>query len=197
MNKFLLLLGPSGVGKTSIINELKRIDKRFEYISPYTTRQLRDGENDKKSISDETMHQMSNLGLFLTINEKYGIKYATPKFSIRDSIDEGRFPVLDWPIDRLEIMEKEFSGKLLVIYIEPPSLEDLRIRLNCDERDVNGVRFEESARELERLWRGDFEGRYHFRFISKTGEIPLISQQIYNIYTESMCEGNSHGKEIC
>ena len=44
MQKFLLLLGVSGVGKSTIIRKLLAMDERFVYISPYITRQLREGE---------------------------------------------------------------------------------------------------------------------------------------------------------
>ncbi|MBI2459148.1 MAG: hypothetical protein HYV53_01175 [Parcubacteria group bacterium] len=58
MSKFLLLLGPSGVGKSAIIDELSKFDNRFVYISPYMTRPLRLGEKNKVAVSDEQMDEM-------------------------------------------------------------------------------------------------------------------------------------------
>ncbi|HBD04983.1 TPA: hypothetical protein DCZ32_00830, partial [Candidatus Uhrbacteria bacterium] len=58
MSKLLLLLGPSGVGKSAIIDELSKLDSRFVYISPYMTRPLRQGERNKIAVSDEQMDEM-------------------------------------------------------------------------------------------------------------------------------------------
>lgn len=77
MTKFLLLLGPSGTGKSTIIRELRQMDERFIYISPYITRPLRENETDKVHISDQEMDLRKENGEFLTINNLYGIRYAT------------------------------------------------------------------------------------------------------------------------
>lgn len=196
MTKFLLLLGPSGVGKTSIINELKRLDDRFDYISPYITRPLRNEEKDKVSVTNEIMDEMNNRGMFLAINEKYGIRYATPRIPIVQALENSRFPVLDWPISKLGLMREAFPGKLLAVYIEPPSLNDLRERLGRDGRDIDGTRYNEAVVELARLWNGDFDGQYDLRITSKSDEIHSIGERIYCRYLESFCEGNPRGKEI-
>jgi len=196
MTKFLLLLGPSGVGKTSIINELKYLDDRFNYISPCITRPLRSGEKDKIFITNKIMDEMDSKGMFLAINEVYGIRYATPRLPITEALEKGRFPVLDWPIGKMDIMRKAFPGKLLTVYIEPPSLDDLRERLGRDGRDTSGTRYEEAVVELTKLWKGDFDGQYDFRTISQSEEIRSIARQIYNRYVESTCEGNLRGKEF-
>ncbi|MBU4010588.1 MAG: guanylate kinase, partial [Proteobacteria bacterium] len=62
LSKFLLLLGVSGVGKSTLIRELKRLDERFIYISPYMTRPLREGESDKIEVSNEEMDLMISKG---------------------------------------------------------------------------------------------------------------------------------------
>ena len=67
MSKFLLLLGPSGVGKSAIIDELSKLDSRFVYISPYMTRPLRVGERNKVAISDKQMDKMWARGELLSV----------------------------------------------------------------------------------------------------------------------------------
>ncbi len=196
MTKFLLLLGPSGVGKSSIINELRSLDTRFDYISPYITRPLRTDEKDKISVSSEVMDEMDRNKMFLTINEVYGIRYATPKLPIIKALNENRFPILDWPINKISIMRSSFPGRLMSVYVEPPSLDDLRERLGRDRRDINGIRYGEAVAELTKLWSGEFDGQFDFRLVSRSGEVRSISRQIYVRYVESMCEGNSHGKEF-
>jgi guanylate kinase len=114
VSKFLLLLGPSGVGKSTIIEELCRIDKRFVYISPYTTRPLREGEKNKISISGEQMDEMWSRRELLVINKLYGIRYATPRLPIEEALASEGFPVLDWPVSRIEVMNQAFPNQLYV-----------------------------------------------------------------------------------
>lgn len=195
MTKFLLLLGPSGTGKSTIIHELKRLDNRFVYISPFITRPLRKGEEDKTSVSDSIMDEMTKRGEFLVVNNLYGIRYATPKMTITNAFQEGRFPVLDWPISKLGIMTDAFPNKLFSVYVEPPSLDELRERLNRDGRDLDGHRFSEAVTELKSLWAGEFNGKYDLKIVNQFGEIDGVSRKIYNSYTESIGEGNRRSKE--
>ncbi len=182
MNKFLLLLGPSGVGKSTIIKELRATDDRFVYISPYITRPLREGETDKISVSNETMDEMASRGEFLVINEIYGIRYATPKQPILDALDGGKFPVLDWPVHRIGIMEEAFGGRLYRVYVSPPNLEELRVRIDKDGRDKDGSRYNEASKELARFWAGEYDGICDLKIVSRDGQIPELSGQIYAEY---------------
>lgn len=60
--KLLLLLGPSGVGKSSIIRELQATDARFVYVTPYTSRVLRPEETDKVHVTADQMDELEKNG---------------------------------------------------------------------------------------------------------------------------------------
>jgi len=184
--KFLLLLGVSGVGKSTIIANLKKLDNRFVYISPYITRMLREGEKDKIFITDEAMDEMNKRGEFLVINKKYGIRYATPLLPIVTALNKANFPVLDWPANRMSIMTKAFADKLCIVYLLPPSIEELERRLACDNRDADGSRIAEAREELEAFDLGTYEGRYSLRVTTQTGEDETIAQTIYEHYLKSL-----------
>ncbi len=196
MSKFLLLLGPSGVGKSAIIQELRKSDKRFVYISPYITRPLRVEETDKVSVDNETLDEMANRGEFLVINEIYGVRYATPKKPIVNALEAGKFPVLDWPIHKIDIMTKAFPGRLYKVYVSPPSLRELKTRIDKDGRDIDGSRFGKAAEELEQFWNGKYDSICDLKIVSQTGLIPELTRQIYSKYLESIGkEGNHKSKE--
>ncbi|MFA6572028.1 MAG: hypothetical protein WCT77_12420 [Bacteroidota bacterium] len=182
MNRLLLLLGPSGVGKSTIINELCNLDNRFIYISPYITRKLRDGENNKISIGDKEMEEMSKRGEFLCVNEIYNTRYGTPKFPIIKSFEEGNFPVLDWPAEKIGIMEKVFSGRLYVVYMIPPSIDELKKRLSKDSRDPDGVRLKSAIKELIEFESGRLDNVYDLKIISRTNCVAETAQMIYKNY---------------
>lgn len=182
MSKFLLLLGPSGVGKSSIIEELIRLDGRFVYISPFMTRSLREGEKNKVSISDEEMDKMSERGEFLVINELYEVRYATPRQPIEQALKEGNFPVLDWPISRMSVMTEAFPNQLYVVYISPPSIEALQQRLTKDDRDADGHRLRSAREELEAIESSRHAGIYDFEIVSEENQVPKVAQTIYANY---------------
>ncbi len=185
MSKFLLILGPSGVGKSTIIEELCRLDSRFVYISPYMTRSLREREINKISISGEQIDKMWNRGELLVINEIYGVRYATPKLPIVQALAERNFPVLDWPITRLKVMTQWFSGQLHIVYVSPPSIDVLRQRLARDKRDTDGNRLQCACKELKAYWSSKYAGICNFEIVAEENQVPKIVQAIYASYLES------------
>lgn len=184
--KFLLLLGPSGAGKSTIIKHLKKIDHRFIYINPYTTRSLRPGEDDKVSISSDEMERLQKNGKLLTVNEIYGIYYATPKAIIDDALADNNFPVLDWPVSKLELMQKNYGEALFIVYVEPDNIEELRRRLSLDTRDKDGQRYQAGQKEMNDLHDGLYDAFIDFRIINKQGCDQEIAQMIYQNFLESM-----------
>ncbi|MCG2688206.1 hypothetical protein L6250_01035 [Candidatus Parcubacteria bacterium] len=181
MSKFLLLLGVSGVGKSSIIEELTKLDSRFVYISPYMTRPLRDGEKNKIPITNEQMDEMWKKNELLAINELYGIRYATPRLPIIQALNEKNFPVLDWPISKIRTMRQAFPNQLYVVYIVPPSIEVLQQRLK-DGRDKDGSRLINAKEELSAYWASQYKGCYDFEIVSEVDQIIKVAQAIYKKY---------------
>jgi guanylate kinase len=184
--KFLLLLGPSGVGKSRIIWVLREMDRRYVYISPFTNRRLRDGETDKVYVDDAKMDRMAAAGEFLIVNELFGYRYATPRRTILDALATGQFPLLDWPVDRLSVMQEAFEDKLFVVYVEPPSLEVLAERLKADGRDGDGGRFRAATDELEHYWAGESDGICDLKVTSVEGQVPQLAATIHDAYLRSL-----------
>lgn len=182
MNKLLLLLGVSGVGKSAIVEKLIQLDNRFIYISPYMTRLLREGEKDKISITDGQMDEMWKKGELLAINELYGVRYATPRLPIIQAMTEGSFPVLDWPISRIEIMRRAFPAQLFVVYVSPPSIEVLQQRLAKDKRDIDGERLRRAKEELDAYWASHYIGDYDFEITAEENQVFETACTIYVNY---------------
>ena len=189
MSRFLLLLGPSGVGKSVIIDELLKLDNRFVYVSPYMTRVLRAGEKNKVAVNNDQMDEMWRRGELLVVNKLYGgIRYGTPRLPIAEALVAGKFPILDWPIDRLEVMTQAFPGQLFVVYVSPASVDVLYQRLSKDERDASGTRLASAEQELQRYWSSEYAGLYDFEVVSEDNKIFEIATEIYTKYLESIKE---------
>lgn len=186
MSRFLLLLGPSGVGKSTVIEALKRLDPRFVYISPYMTRPLRAGEINKVAVSDTELDRLNAAGQILVVNNLYGVRYATPRRPIEEALMTEKFPVLDWPVDRLPVMQQAFPGRLFTVYLAPPSLETLAERIASDGRDQNGSRFESAKAELGRYWAGDYDAVCDHKVVSADQQINMIATAVYTAYLYSL-----------
>lgn len=186
MNKLLLLLGVSGVGKSSIIRCLKELDPRFVYISPYTTRPLRDGEKDKITVSDAEMDCMLRRGAFLTVNTIFGMRYGTPREPILRAFENGQFPLLDWPISKVEVMQHFFPSQLYCVYVAPPSIEELGRRLTMDQRDTNGTRLKAACEELANYNLSGGLGAIDLEVISFLNELMETAVIIYTNYINTI-----------
>jgi guanylate kinase len=182
--KFLLLLGPSGAGKSTIMWALQEMDNRYVYISPYTNRPLREGETDKIHISDAEMDHMTKAGEFLVINEKFNWRYATPRSTILDAFAAHNYPLLDWPVDRLDIMQEAFGDRLYVVYIAPPSITELGARLANDNRDSDGARLRAAMAELKSYHAGEFSSFYDLEVVSD-GKVEELAARIHTAYLGS------------
>ncbi len=147
---FLILAGVSGAGKSTIIRELLQLDARFRYISPYTTRQLRPGEQEKVCKTTDEIAQLCEAGEIVYLNHIYGASYATPRQPIDSCLHNGDFPVLDFPIQKLSVLQAAYPQKIYVAYILPPSIDLLIARL-ADGRDPENARLQAALDELNAI----------------------------------------------
>lgn len=155
------------------------MDSRFVYICPYTTRELRYGETDKIHMPLETILQLAQEGKLLTINQIYGNYYATPKDAIDRALDSDLFPVLDWPVEKMDIMLQSYEKKLFRVYLEPDNLEELQRRLDKDGRDKDGKRFLAGKTELEKYHSGVYDNCIDFKVVNLAGEEKSLASTIY------------------
>lgn len=179
----LLLLGPSAAGKSTALRELLHIDSRFRPVEVLTTRPLRVGETEKRTVSEEELAGYEAAGKLLLLNRVYGVSYGTPLWGLEELLTQSLFPVIDWPISKVHIMRGHFDGRVVSAYLEPPSLDELRRRL--EGRDgVLGDRWEQAKQELVDLEAGRFEGLFDFRVRSRTDDVMAVAREIYESFIE-------------
>jgi guanylate kinase len=178
MSQFLLILGPSGVGKSTVINRLCAMDGRFAYIKPYITRPLRPGETNKAYVTDEQLDQLVSRGHILVVNDIFGYKYATPTEPILAALAKKQFPILDWLIDYLAPLEQALGDSLFRVYLVPPDGQTLRRHLD-DNRGDREKRFDSAQDELRRWRAGRFQSQIDFQIINTEGRLDQVAVEIY------------------
>lgn len=77
---FVLLLGPSATGKSTIIGEMNAQSQEcvFEYVKRIMTRPNRPGETDKVQVTDQEFNELEQASEFVAVNGLYGVRYGTP-----------------------------------------------------------------------------------------------------------------------
>lgn len=149
-NRLIVLSGPSGVGKGTIVNKLLQLGNYSLSVS-CTTRAPREGEKDGVSyffISREQFLKTVQEGGFLEYSEHFENYYGTPKKFVEEKLKTHNV-ILEIEVDGA-LQVKKAHPEALLIMILPPSVEELRARLQG--------RGSESAEKIEqRIKRMDYE----------------------------------------
>lgn len=128
--KLIVVSGPSGVGKSTITNQLKSNPKFWVSISA-TTRKRRENEienKDYKFVTDSQFDDMVKNNEFLEWAEFTGAKYGTPVEPVKKALANGLNVILEIELNGARQVRKNDANAILV-FIEPPSWQELESRL--------------------------------------------------------------------
>ncbi|KJZ81616.1 guanylate kinase [Candidatus Liberibacter solanacearum] len=131
MTNIFVLIGASGVGKTTLAKAVVRCSEQLVIPVGVTTRRPRIGERqgiDYRFISHKTFQQWQQENLFIETatyqNEQYGIL----KDDILELINKGFDILTILTQDGLQTFEKLFGQKVTSLFITPPSEKELKRR---------------------------------------------------------------------
>jgi guanylate kinase len=128
--RLLVVSGPSGVGKSSVIDAvLERSGARFSVSA--TTRAPRLGEldgQDYRFVDQDTFSELVRSGGMLEWAEYGGYRYGTLRAPVLDLLDRGIHVVLDIENDGARQVKRAYPSAVLV-FLTPPSRDELERRL--------------------------------------------------------------------
>ena len=132
--KIIIISAPSGCGKSTIINALlKRGEIDMEFSVSATNRPPRQGEVNGVNywfLTDDEFHKAIDEKAFVEYEEVYpGRFYGTLRSEVDRRCDSGHNVVLDIDVKGGVNVKKMFGERALSLFIEPPSIEELRNRL--------------------------------------------------------------------
>lgn len=162
MNKGMLIVvsGPSGCGKGTVLAEILKSDRIFYSVSA-TTRSPRPGETDGVNyyfLTKEKFEKLIEEDGMLEYASYCGNYYGTPKKPVEDMLEQGKHVILEIEVQgAMKVMEK--CSEAVFVFILPPSLKELERRLNkrgTEAEDVIKKRLSEAAGEIKQAYKYNY-----------------------------------------
>ncbi len=151
----IVISGPSGVGKGTVIKEvMKDSSLNLSYSVSMTTREKREGEEEGVNyyyVTREQFEKTRDEGGLLEWTEFVGNYYGTPLSEIRRLRAEGKNALLEIEVEGC-MQVKEKVPDALTIFIVPPSLKELENRIRgrrSEAEEIVQQRLAKASRELE------------------------------------------------
>lgn len=188
MSKLIVISGPSGVGKGTIV---KLLQEKYQeegkklYLSiSCTTREPREGEREGVHyyfITEEEFLRRISEGDFFEYN-KYGTGkyYGTPKSTVLEYLNKGYDVILEIDINGYKQIKKEYPD-CVGIFIMPPSINDLYARLKNRGTEDNNVIERRIQTAVDEMNGKDI---YDYIVTNEDGKSDLAMQKIYKIINE-------------
>ena len=185
MNKLVVISGPSGVGKGTVIKLLqeryKKENKKLYLSISCTTRAPREGEEDKVDyyfITEEEFKKRIEKEDFLEYNQ-YGTGkfYGTPKSTVLEYLNNGYDVILEIDINGYKQIKENYPD-CVGIFIMPPSIEELYNRLKG-----RGTETDEVIERRIKTAKEEINGKdiYDYSLVNEHGKSEDTALKIYQI----------------
>jgi guanylate kinase len=160
-DKIIIITAPSGAGKTSITHFLLKKYPELAFSISAATRQARSHEKDGVDyyfLSLEDFRQKIREGAFVEWEMVYeGKYYGTLRTELQRIWDNNQIPLLDIDVKGAIHVQQQFSQTSLSIFIEPPSVGELKRRL-----ESRGTETPESLRDRVNKAAYEISFKHHF-----------------------------------
>ena len=185
----IVLVGPSGVGKSTISRRLAE-EMDVTYIVSVTTRPRQPGEETKGKIYEhidkaEFFRRLDD-DQYLEYAQVYGDYYATPKHPALDHLDSGRDVLLEIDVQGALQIRHHYPKALLIFLLppdEPALLERLTDRGRDTPEDIN-KRFRAAKREIHMA-----RGSRTFDYMVINDDLDQAVEQVKKIISQARAGG--------
>lgn len=129
-SKILMFIGPTAVGKSSLLGRALKDYPQLIDIITYTTRAPRSGETEGDPyhfVTEERFKQLIEQKFFVEWALVHGKMYGTPRDQFQSAGDQGRAMVIDVDVQGAKTILREFPHAVTV-FLKPPTMDALRQR---------------------------------------------------------------------
>lgn len=182
--QLIVLSGPSGVGKSTVIAELLGERKDIYFSVSFTTRSPRVGEADGVNynfVSREEFERMIAADELLEYAQYVGNYYGTSLKVIQDKLAAGIDVLLDIEVQGAAKVRSKCPEAVL-IFIIPPSFEELSRRLHgraTDNEDVIAGRLQKAREEYQQI--------PNYDYLVVNDKVSTAAEEIVSILTAEDC----------
>ena len=155
MKNLIAISAPSGTGKSTLCEEIRIKKPEIKFSISCTTRPRRDYEIDGINyyfLTDvEFMEKVKNNEL-LEYEEVHGYYYGTLSNTLNNAISSKELMLFDVDVNGAMSIKKKYPNNTLTVFILPPSIEDLKVRLinrGTDSQEVINKRLERTNKEMK------------------------------------------------
>jgi guanylate kinase len=152
----IVISGPSGVGKDTLLSRMKQMGHPFFYAVTATTRPQRPGETDGVDyhfINRVQFTEMIEAGELLEWANVYGNLYGVPKMLVQQALNQGKDVIVKIDVQGAASIRR-IAPETLLIFLSPPSTEELKRRLRERKTEETGdleLRLKTAQKEMESL----------------------------------------------
>ena len=156
-----VVAAPSGAGKSSLVKALLELDSHLSVSVSHTTRKPRGQEQNGREywfVDEPEFRSMIERGDFFEWAQVHGNLYGTSRKAIEERVAQGADVVLEIDFQGAIQVKRIFPNAVL-IFILPPSWEELRSRLERraeDSADTIELRLQNAAHEMAHAKEFDF-----------------------------------------
>lgn len=185
----IVISGPSGVGKGTVVSKLLKMDKRFVRSITCTTRKPR-----KNEVDGRDYHFLTPGEFFKRVKEKrlaefafvHGNYYGTPKENLEKALKDKEDVILQIDVQGAKKIKNNYPDALL-IFLLPPSMEVLEKRLSRRGTETE----EEKENRLKRA-KEEIAERVFYDYIVVNDDLEATVKEIYNIILEERTKRSSN-----
>ena len=179
MKNLVIITAPSGSGKTTLCKQILKKEDRLKFSISHTSRKMRQNEKngvDYYFVTNEEFLDGIDKDEFIEWNYHFDCYYGTSKSQIKKSIDKKIPILLELDVKGALAIQKLYPDQTVSIFIEPPSINDLKIRLKKRGSDSDKI----IAKRLQRI---DFElsHKSNFDFTVVNDKLDVATNQILEI----------------
>ena len=155
--KLIIISAPSGAGKSTILKSLLNRDLNLEFSVSACNRKPRKGEKNGKDYyfitTDDFKQKIAN-NEFVEWEEVYENNfYGTLRSEVERILNKGSNVIFDIDVEGGLNIKKQYGDKAFAIFVMPPSIEELRERLehrNTDDQNEINRRVSKARKEISK-----------------------------------------------